>query len=33
MQQSKLSVMPQGLDAQISRDELRDLIAYLTSLK
>jgi len=33
LRQSKLSVMPQGLDAQITRDELRDLIAYLLSLR
>ena len=33
IQQSKLSIMPQGLDAQLSRDELRDLIAFLLSLK
>ncbi len=31
--QGKLSIMPQGLDAQLSREELRDLIAYLLSLK
>jgi len=33
LQQSKVSVMPQGLDNQISRDELRDLIAFLSSLR
>jgi putative heme-binding domain-containing protein len=33
LQQSKVSVMPQGLDNQISRDELRDLIAFLGSLR
>jgi putative heme-binding domain-containing protein len=33
IQQSRLSIMPQGLDNQISREELRDLIAYLVSLK
>jgi putative heme-binding domain-containing protein len=33
IRQSRLSVMPQGLDAQISREELRDLIAFLVSLK
>lgn len=33
IQQSKLSIMPQGLDAQLARDELRDLIAFLQSLK
>jgi len=30
---SKVSIMPQGLDAQINRQELRDLIAFLRSLK
>jgi putative membrane-bound dehydrogenase-like protein len=29
----KVSVMPQGLDAQLSRDEFRDLISFLLSLK
>ena len=33
IQQSKVSIMPQGLDNQISRDELRDLIAFLASLR
>jgi putative membrane-bound dehydrogenase-like protein len=33
LKQSKLSVMPQGLDAQIGRDDLRDLIAFLVSLR
>jgi putative membrane-bound dehydrogenase-like protein len=33
IQQSKVSIMPQGLDNQISRDELRDLIAFLSSLR
>ncbi len=33
LQQSRISIMPQGLDAQLSRDELRDLVAYLVSLK
>jgi len=33
IQQSKISIMPQGLDNQITRDELRDLIAFLVSLK
>jgi putative heme-binding domain-containing protein len=31
--QGKLSVMPQGLDAQLTREELRDLIGFLASLK
>ena len=30
---SKVSVMPQGLEAQLTRQELADLIAFLTSLK
>jgi hypothetical protein len=29
----KTSIMPQGLDAQITREELRDLLAFLLSLK
>ena len=33
VRESKVSVMPQGLDAQITRDELRDLLAYLVSLR
>ena len=33
MQMGKTSIMPQGLDAQITRDELRDLVAFLLSLK
>jgi putative heme-binding domain-containing protein len=33
IRQSRISVMPQGLDAQLSREELRDLIAYLGSLR
>jgi putative heme-binding domain-containing protein len=33
IQQSKVSIMPQGLDNQLTRDELRDLIAFLASLK
>ncbi|HEX7899049.1 MAG TPA: PVC-type heme-binding CxxCH protein [Planctomycetota bacterium] len=31
--QGKTSIMPQGLDRQLSAAELRDLIAYLSSLK
>ena len=31
--QGKTSIMPQGLDRQLSAAELRDLIAYLASLK
>jgi putative membrane-bound dehydrogenase-like protein len=33
MQMGKTSIMPQGLDAQMTRDELRDLLAFLLSLK
>jgi putative membrane-bound dehydrogenase-like protein len=33
IQQSRISVMPQGLDNQLTREELRDLIAFLSSLK
>jgi hypothetical protein len=29
----RTSIMPQGLDAALGRDELRDLLAYLGSLK
>ncbi len=29
----KVSIMPQGLDAQLTRDELRDLLAFLQSLR
>lgn len=30
---ARVSIMPQGLDAQLSRQELRDLMAYLQSLR
>jgi putative membrane-bound dehydrogenase-like protein len=33
LQQSPISIMPQGLDAMLTRDELRDLLAYLQRLK
>ena len=33
LRMGRTSIMPQGLDAQLSRDELRDLMAYLISLK
>lgn len=33
MQPSQTSIMPQGLDSRLTRDELRDLLAYLQSLK
>lgn len=33
LRESKVSVMPQGLDTQIGAEELRDLIAFLASLK
>jgi putative heme-binding domain-containing protein len=29
----RVSIMPQGLDAQLSRRELQDLLAYLQSLR
>jgi putative heme-binding domain-containing protein len=33
MVESPVSLMPQGLDATLSKDELRDLLAFLQSLK
>ena len=33
LQESKTSIMPQGLETRISETELRDLLAYLKSLK
>jgi putative membrane-bound dehydrogenase-like protein len=30
---SRVSIMPQGLEAQVSRQELRDLLAYLQALR
>jgi putative heme-binding domain-containing protein len=33
MAESTTSIMPQGLDTRLSRDELRDLLAYLQTLK
>lgn len=33
LQQSRVSIMPQGLEAQLSRPELADLIAFLAALK
>jgi putative heme-binding domain-containing protein len=33
MERGKVSIMPQGLDGQLSRQELGDLIAFLMSLK
>jgi putative heme-binding domain-containing protein len=33
LQQSRLSIMPAGLDAQLTPDELRDLLSYLASLR
>jgi putative heme-binding domain-containing protein len=33
IQQSRTSVMPQGLDQQLTRRELQDLVAFLASLK
>ena len=32
IKQSKTSIMPQGLDASLSREELGDVIAFLKSL-
>jgi hypothetical protein len=29
----RVSIMPQGLDAQLSRREIQDLLAYLQSLR
>jgi hypothetical protein len=33
MQQGRVTIMPQGLDAQLSRGELADLLAFLQSLR
>ena len=33
IRQSRLSIMPQGLDRQLNPEQLRDLIAFLASLK
>ncbi|MBI3858003.1 MAG: HEAT repeat domain-containing protein [Planctomycetes bacterium] len=33
IQQSKVSIMPQGLDNQLTREEMRNLISFLVSLK
>lgn len=33
MRQDRLSIMPQGLDAQLSKQELSDLLAFLQTLK
>jgi putative membrane-bound dehydrogenase-like protein len=33
MRQDRLSIMPQGLDAQMSKQELSDLLAFLQTLK
>jgi putative heme-binding domain-containing protein len=33
LRQGRLSIMPQGLDRQLSAQELRDLVAYLVSLR
>jgi putative heme-binding domain-containing protein len=33
LQPSNISIMPAGLDRTMSEDDLRDLIAYLTTLK
>jgi putative heme-binding domain-containing protein len=33
MRQDRVSIMPQGLDAQMSKQELSDLLAFLQTLK
>ena len=33
MQQGRVTIMPQGLDAQLSRGDLADLLAFLQSLR
>jgi putative heme-binding domain-containing protein len=33
IERSKVSLMPEGLLQQLSRDEIRDLLAFLQSLK
>jgi putative heme-binding domain-containing protein len=33
LEQGSVSIMPEGMDAQLSRQELADLIAFLQSLK
>jgi putative heme-binding domain-containing protein len=33
LEPGKVSIMPQGLDAQLSRRELADLLAFLQSLR
>jgi hypothetical protein len=33
MRRASLSLMPEGLDRALSRDEFRDLLAFLQSLK
>lgn len=33
IQPSRVSIMPKGLDTQLTQEQLRDLIAYLSSLK
>jgi putative heme-binding domain-containing protein len=33
MQQSRTSIMPQGLETRLTAEELRDLLAYLQSLR
>jgi putative membrane-bound dehydrogenase-like protein len=33
LERSRTSIMPQGLDAQLSREELRDLFAFLQALR
>jgi hypothetical protein len=33
LQQSTVSIMPEGMDEQLSRQDLSDLIAFLQSLR
>ena len=33
IERGRTSIMPQGLDAQLSREELRDLFAFLRRLR
>ena len=33
IQQNTVSIMPEGLDVQLSREELSDLVAFLQSLR
>jgi putative heme-binding domain-containing protein len=33
LQQGRVSIMPQGLDAQLPREQLADLLAFLQALR